>query len=101
MPAILIPPVFADEEKTQRARSLYVILWTLLLGLTSFGFLFIFLLPENTSRMLAIIFGIDFSGLILLALTRRGRTRLASILLIAVLWVVITSAVITAGGVYA
>src|SRR5689334_22254138 len=100
MPAILSPPVFADEEKTQRARALYVILWTLLFGLTSFGILYIFLLPENTLRMLAITLGIDASCLILLALTQRGATRLASILTIVVLWFFITSAVVTAGGVY-
>lgn len=101
MPDILTPPTFADDEKTQSARSLYVILWTLLFGLTFFGALFMVLMPDNFLRILELILGINISCLILLALTRRGSTYLASISTVAVLWALVTLAVLTAGGIHA
>jgi signal transduction histidine kinase len=95
------PPIFTGKSKTQTVRSLYIILWTLLLGLTFFGVLFIVLHPENFWRTSGVIFGIDVPCIILLVLTRRGATRLAGTSIIVILWIIVTLAVLTAGGIHA
>ena len=101
MRKLLTPPVFEDEEKTQTARLLHVILWTLILAVTSIATMGIILVPEYVIRGGLIIGSVDATSLVLLGLTRRGYTRLTSILLVVSLWVIVTALALTANGVHA
>jgi len=99
MRTLLTSPAFEDAGRTQTARALYVILWTMILSVTLLLAFQTFILPENAPRWLLIIGGIDGASLALLGLTRRGATRLASVLLIIMLWLITTALAFTAGGV--
>ena len=52
---LFTPPLFADEEQTQLARQLYIILWTIILAITVTEVLDIFFLPQATWRWLLTI----------------------------------------------
>ncbi len=97
MRKFLTPPTFEDEERTQTARALHIILWALILTVTPFFTLQTLLLPGTILRFLLAICAIDGLSFILLGLTRRGATRLTSIVLIGALGLIITALVLTAG----
>ncbi|HXQ39026.1 MAG TPA: PAS domain-containing protein, partial [Anaerolineales bacterium] len=92
-------PIFEDEDQTRIAGFLYTIILTLGIGATLYVLvaqtLFISI---SQSLRLIVISAVIFLAL-LYVLTRRGHLRLASILLIAGLWLIQTSAVYIDGGV--
>lgn len=95
------PPIFDDDNQTFVARLLYRILVPILLISLGATIPFLLLVPEASLRFL--IFGaiMVLSCLGLMGLTRRGRTQLASTLLVIVMWSIITLGAVTAGGVHA
>ena len=94
-------PLFADEEQTQTARQLYVILWTIILALTLTVVVYTFILPQATWRWLSILGVVDTTCLVLLGLTRRRQMRLVSGLVVVILWGVVMALASTAGGIHA
>ena len=99
MKKIFIPPVFADEKKTQTAHLLYVLLWTFILAV-SVMILIAVISPEITMRQLLLIGTVDASSLLLLILNKRGYTRLVSWLVILQVWVITTALASTGGGIH-
>lgn len=93
-------PVFTNEEHMERARVLSFIVWSILIVNTQVFVLFWFLLPQNRERWLAIFLTLNFTLPFMLALNHYGRTRLAGILLIVVLWLLGTVLALTAGGIH-
>ena len=95
---LLTPPAFDDEDKTLVAHHLFIILWTLMAvgGLT---ILIAFIIPETVYRWLLVVGIIEISGLTLLALNRRGHTRLASHLMMIIIWALATGMALTGGGI--
>ena len=92
----------ADKEmQTQRAQMCRFIIWSLLLVANFQFFIFFFLLPENWLPLLGIILMFNFTLPLLLLLNRRGRTRLAGILLLSDLWLVGMVLSLTSGGIHA
>src|ERR1700761_7815058 len=94
-----LPPRFADEEQTERARVLHFIIWNLLLVVVTQLYFARFLLPEHWDRYLAIMLTFIFTLPPLLFLNHRGHRRLAGILLVLMLWLLITVMSLTAGGI--
>ncbi len=94
-------PVFADKEQTRQAWVLHFTLWSLLLVIDSQFFVIYFILPQYWPRWLASLLAINFTLPLLLQLNRRGRTRLASVLLLLTLWMMATGMALTAGGIHA
>jgi PAS domain-containing protein len=95
---LLTPPKFDDEEKTLVAHHLFIILWTLM----AVGWLAIFIaaiIPETVYRWLLVIGVIEMSGLSLLALNQYGQTRLASHLMMIIIWALATGMALTGGGI--
>jgi PAS domain S-box-containing protein len=92
-------PVFENEDQTRIAGFLYTIILTLGAGATLYVLiaqtLFISITP---SLRLIVTFAVIFLTAMYI-LTRRGHLRLASILLVAGLWLIQTSAVYIDGGV--
>jgi len=99
MRKLLTAPIFADPERTELARLLYVILWTLGLAMTSIALLGILAQPANAVRWLLGIGAVDVACLVAFAVTRRDRVRLAGYLLVALLWALATGMAFTGGGI--
>ncbi len=92
---VLAAPVFEDEERTRAARLLHVTLLVFLsfTGIVTLLILIFFGIPrdlaEAYTRMAGI--GITAFSVFLFFLARRGRTRLAAVLLVLLVWGVITA----------
>jgi PAS domain S-box-containing protein len=96
------PPIFEDEERTQRARAMHVIVQTAVVVVT------LVLLTMGVLRGtgpflrfavgIAFVYGICISALLL---SVRLKTQAASVFLVAGLTVVVTAFAMTAGGVHA
>ncbi|MEI2609750.1 MAG: PAS domain-containing sensor histidine kinase [Candidatus Promineifilaceae bacterium] len=95
------PPIFDDDNQTFVARSLYHILVPLFFICLGATLPFLLFAPETASRFLIFAGVMVPSCLGLMWFTRQGRTQLASILLITILWLITTLGAITAGGVQA
>jgi len=94
-------PVSDDEGQMERARVLYSIVWSLLLVIDTQFHIFFYALPENWARWLTILLTLNLTLPLVLVLNHRGRTRLAGMLLMAVLWLLGTATALTAGGIHA
>jgi GAF domain-containing protein len=93
---LLAAPVFADEEKTRVARLLNTILLVVFALVVAYG---IFSLATDPSLISAVTYGaIVLLALGLLLLLRRGHVRLASFVLSATLWTVLTAGTYLSGG---
>lgn len=98
---LLTPPVFENEDHTYVARLIHPILLTLI----GVGLIFMLpmavLAPANAGRymFLGLCFVLGSAGLLILV--RQGRVRLASGLLVGILWLLATGLLISAGGVRA
>ena len=70
-------PVFeGDEERTQNARLLHVIVWVFMMPVTVILAIGTLVLPENTLHWLLLISVVDTICLLSLGLNRSGYTRL-------------------------
>ncbi len=98
---VFTPPVFADSERTEAARTLYLIVglvavtFTLLIGLLG-----PLVMPHNIARWLAAALAADAIGLAALGLARRGHVRLAGTAFLALLWALLTCLAFTANGIH-
>ncbi len=93
-------PVFADEEQTRRVWVLHVILWTfLLLGIVAFVANML-ILPQHKARWIGLTASFGLISVVLILLNRRGRTRMAAVLLLAVLWLMSVVLALISGGVH-
>src|SRR5262245_15431101 len=101
MRSIFSAPVFADEEKTQYARLFHTIVFSTMLAISIPVTAMLFYMPENALRWLSILSVVIVFNSTLLFLNRRGRTRLASFLLVSMLALLTTSLALTADGVRA
>ena len=95
------PPIFADEEHTRQARLLHIMRMGMMLVLFVNCFLNMILLQSNITRWLVIGGAGIIGNVLVIHLNQRGRTRLAGCVLLALLWVIATSAAATAGGIKA
>ena len=94
---LLTPPIFDDEDKTLVAHHLFIIVWTFM-AVGWLAILIAAIIPETVYRWLLVVGIIESAGLILLALNKYGHTRLASNLLIFIIWAVATGMALTGGG---
>ena len=99
MLSLFARPVFATEEKTQRARILHVVVSATVLIVVGFGSLVMIQQPSTVSRTAAALAFVCPLGILLLYLNRRGLTRLASMLFVGGLILLMTALAVTAGGV--
>ena len=86
---LLTPPIFDDEDKTLVAHHLFIITWTFM----AVGWLVILIaviIPETVYRWLLVFGVIESAGLILLFLNKYGHIRLASNLLMFIIWATAT-----------
>jgi PAS domain S-box-containing protein len=98
---LITPPIFAEKDKTLNARLLYIILMAAIVLCTTFSIPFMLWDNEIKMRFILIVGIVVSSSLGLMVLTRRGQVRLASVLLVCVLWASTTFGAATAGGVHA
>jgi len=98
---IFAAPTFADERKTLAARKVWAVLFGLCGTVTLLYTALVWIIPASNTRFLAYLLAYDSSFVVLLYLTRLGRTRLAATLLIAVVTVTVSVSAWTAGGVRA
>jgi PAS domain S-box-containing protein len=96
---LLNPPQFIDEEQNQTARQMHFILWTIILAATLLIPVLVLVVPDAAHRWWVMAGGIDALCLVLLALSHRGYTRLASILFVLFSMIVISEIAFTSGGV--
>ena len=77
--SLFVPPVFATEEQTQRARILHLVICATVL--IAVGFLMVVMIqqPATISRGASSAVFLSLLGVLLLRLNQRDRTRLASI----------------------
>jgi methyl-accepting chemotaxis protein len=99
---LLAAPAFEDRDKTRTTRLLNVILLILLLAtvLMVMSILLFSGFPTTFEEMFTPLSGVIMTVIIggLLALTRRGHLKLASILLLSLLWMVLTIWIYLLGG---
>ena len=94
-----VPPVFATEEQTQRARILHLVICATVLITVGFLTLVTIQQPATISRAVFATIFISFLGLLLLHVNRQGRSRLAGIVFAGGLITMMTAMAVTAGGV--
>jgi PAS domain S-box-containing protein len=94
-------PLFADEEKTRRARVSHVILWSILLVVNVLIVALVLAQPEHRVRWTASLLAIDFTFPILILLNRGGYPRLTGGLVVGITWFLVTGMALTAGGIHA
>ena len=95
------PPVPGDAEQTRKARVLFWFLWGLIAVVTFTQSAYLLVLPQNSIRWLTVMLVVDTASLGLLGLNRRGQTRLASYLLLWLLFVVVIRLAWNGGGIHA
>ena len=101
MRRIFVPPVFASEEQTQRARMLHaVVLMTMVIS-TVFLITIMIEQPAALLRSLFSASSVNLLGVVMLAVNRRGRTRMASVLFVTGIVLVLTILAPTDGGIRA
>lgn len=84
---------------TRGARMFCAIVLALMFAVTIGECLELMVLPAHVFRWLSILAVVDGVGLALLEMNERGRTKLASKILVGTLWVMITICAATAGGI--
>ena len=95
------PPIFASEEQTQRAAMIHTIAWTMMIVTTLTIAMMAVVLPQNIVRAFVTVGSMNILGVIVLLLSRRGRTRAASILFVGGLLMLVAALAPTAGGIRA
>ncbi|HEX9012057.1 MAG TPA: sensor histidine kinase, partial [Anaerolineaceae bacterium] len=101
MRELLTPPKFPDEQSSQRARLLYLLVEIMIAATTLAQGIYLVLDPVHASRYWLVLGVIDGSGLVMLYLTRRGHTYAMSVALIVIAWLVTTVLAVTDGGIRA
>lgn len=97
---IIQPPVFEkDEEKTNQAYLLNILLWALILAPLPYVVYVFIALPELSLRALIQAGFGETVNIVLLVLMRRGHVRLASILQVIAFWLFFTVTAFTASGI--
>ncbi len=94
------PPVFEDEEKTRAASLLFVVLWTVPIGVVAYA-LVAPLTPSVRSQaliLIGLVIGLTLGGMIVL---RRGHVQSVSIAMTSGIWLIFISAAFINGGVRA
>lgn len=95
------PPQFDDEARTLSARILYGIIWPAMLCVSIVPLAIGFLIPNNIMRWVIGSGLVDFVGILIVLLVRRGSVRLANTLLLSAMWCIAFSFSITSGGIMA
>ncbi|HEX5837335.1 MAG TPA: ATP-binding protein [Anaerolineales bacterium] len=96
---ILTPPVFDDEETTQQAFMLHIIVWTLLFVPIPYVIYILVFVPENILRMSIQVLSGEGINLLVLVMLRSGYVRTASVLQVSAFWLFFTGSALTASGV--
>ncbi len=99
MTGLFAPPVFASEEQTQRARVFRTVVLISMLVVTVFFPIIMVQQPSTIPRGIFALLVVDALGLVLLEVSRRGQTHLASVLFISGLVLLVTVMALTAGGI--
>ncbi|HEV7767054.1 MAG TPA: PAS domain S-box protein [Thermoanaerobaculia bacterium] len=94
-----IPPTLEDPERSRDAGLLQTILWSVMIvEAVALLVVLIFMPAAVMSRWAAAVGSMLASSLLCLILVRRGRTRLASVTLVGVFWIIVTTLALTGGG---
>ncbi len=93
------PPVFEDIEKTTTARLLFFILAVNISICLIFLLPFYFLSPGNFVRYFMMSSVVIASSILSMIVARKGRVKLASLILLITLWTVIMAGSVTDGGI--
>jgi PAS domain S-box-containing protein len=101
MVSLFVPREFPDPVDTLTARHFHWLVISMMAIVTPALLLIEIFVPLRFPRDLGFALIVDADGLILLYLARRRMVKLGSILLVATLYIIVTSAVWTAGGVSA
>ncbi|MCL5995639.1 MAG: PAS domain S-box protein [Chloroflexi bacterium] len=101
MSSLFAPPSSADVAQSHTTWLLHAILWSLIPCVILVSIVVMIALPEATLRWSLLTVIVTAVSLVLLHLNRRGYTHIASVLLIATLWVLATGYAFTSGGVNA
>lgn len=96
---LLTPPLFADGQRTERARISHTIIWGTLQVATLFVFVLLVSQPQIWQRILIVFFMIIFLGLAALKVNQLGWTMLANWLFIGGLILRVTFNAWPAGGI--
>jgi PAS domain S-box-containing protein len=91
-------PDFTDPDRTQTARQIFAILRTLILSAFILLIVQIAMAPHYAWRRLGFMLAVVAISVAILALSKRGHTRLAGFLLVSELWLIITVFSWTASG---
>src|SRR6188768_918257 len=94
-------PTLDTEEKTQRAQTFYRVTWVTLLVIAAFMGALSVAQPETLPRRLVNVVFLLSAGFALLIVNRRGRTKLASWLLVVTLGGIVSGRAYSAGGISA
>jgi PAS domain S-box-containing protein len=95
----LTPPVFEDIEKTATAKLLYIILAIDVSVCVIFFVPFYFLSPANTVRYFILSTIVIATSALSMVAARKGRVQLASLILLASLWMGIMAGTFSDGGI--
>lgn len=98
---VVTPPVLADDSDSSQAWMQYWMIVTISLASVVVNSVRIFLLPEGATRWVVLIVGIAVLSLGVLTLIQRRRLRASAWLQIAAVWLMLSAAAWTAGGVEA
>jgi PAS domain S-box-containing protein len=99
--SLFVPPTFDDDEKTIRAQVLYGIVWPAMLCVTIIPLAIGFLIPDNIMRWVVGAGAVDFVGVVIILLIRRGSVRMANAALVSAMWCLAFAMSITSGGLLA
>jgi PAS domain S-box-containing protein len=92
------PPSFQEAEATRKAGIFYNLVWGFIFILTCLELFDSIILPQNLLRWLAIFIVFNSTSLYLLFLNKKGKTRIASFLFIALCLLITFSLSFTSGG---
>ena len=94
-------PGFLDEEQVVTGRMLTVFFWMIMFFVTVILLVVIVTEPEQAVRPMISILAVNSIFIIMIALIKRGKIRLANYLSIGIFWLIITVFASTAGGMQA
>ena len=99
MRRLITSPVFPDAEKTQAARTIFVIIWISIPAILVSAIVFGLVFPENGLRWLEVAVAVGVLGLIVLVLIRSGYVKLASLSIFLIPWTFVTLLALSSAGI--
>jgi signal transduction histidine kinase len=98
MRRLLRAPTFSDPAKTREARILFFVLVNFIAVVSALMIAAFFVLPANRTRWITIATTLDAGSIVLLAVNSRGWVRQASAGFVIEIWLAVSIAALTTGG---